>query len=137
MQASCSKFRFSFKNLQAPFISGAGTIKQEVLASSLIAGNLSFREVIESGILFLDQFVFQAGFLDLFLQFDQAKEQGLRPGRTSRDMHIHRHNRIHSLDHIIAVVTIRPAGDGAAAHSQDILGPGIWSYNSLSLLDIF
>src|SRR3989338_5196251 len=119
MQANCSKPSPSFKNRQISFISYAVAIRYWVLASWLIEWNLAFMEVIDSGILFLGQFVFQAGFSDLFLQFDQAKEQGLRPGGTTRYMHIHRHNRIHSLDHIIAVVIIRPAGDGATAHSQD------------------
>src|SRR3990167_666885 len=104
MQANCSKPRSSFKNRQISFISYAVAIRYWVLASWLIEGNLAFMEVIDSGILFLDQFVFQAGFSDLFLQFHQAKEQGLRPGRTAWDMNVYRNNRIHSLNHIIAVV---------------------------------
>ena len=60
-------------------------------------------------------------YLHLALQLHHAVHDGLGTRGTARDKYIHRHNLIDTLHYMVARLE-RTSRDGAAAHSDDILG---------------
>ena len=60
---------------------------------------------------------------DALLQEHDALEQGLGPGRASRDVHVDRDDLVEALGHRVGV-PVGPAAVGAGAHRDHVLGVG-------------
>src|ERR1700690_2974546 len=58
---------------------------------------------------------------DLLLQLHEPVEQRLRPRRAARDVDVDRHEAVDPLEDIVALLE-GPAGDGAGAHRDAVLG---------------
>ena len=62
--------------------------------------------------------------LDLVLEPHQAFQQRLRTRRATGHVNVDRHHQVDALDHVVAVLEIRPAAHRAGAHGDHVLRVG-------------